>query len=274
MSLGDVGYTLAMGRRRLPCRRAVIASDVADAVAVLRGGDPRRVLTETRAGTGLKVVFLFPGGGAQYAGMGQGLYDAEPTFREAIDHCATILGGTIEHDVRDAIFRGAVDLERPSLGLPALFAVEYALAALWQSWGVAPAAMVGHSMGEYTAACLSGVLSLESALALVTCRGRLFETLPEGGMLSVPLGPDEARRHMSRDLDFAAVNRPDQCVVSGPSAAIAGLQAALERAGVESGGSTSPSQRTLAWWRRSSRSSGPSCGRSSSASRACPGSAT
>ncbi len=234
ISLGDVAFTLATGRRRFAARRVIIASDPADAVAVLRGSDPRRTLTESRASPGLKAVFLFPGGGAQYPGMAQGLYETETTFREAVDRCAAILGNTVDHDIRDAMFRGAGDLERPSVGLPALFTVEYALSSLWQSWGVVPSAMIGHSMGEYTAACLSGVLTLESALALVTCRGRLFETLPEGGMLSVPLGPDEARRHMGADLDFAAVNRPDQCVVSGPVAAIAGLQAKLEQAGIDS----------------------------------------
>ncbi len=125
-------------------------------------------------------------------------------------------------------------METPSLALPTLFTIEYALARLWMAWGVRPTALIGHSMGEYAAACVAGVMTLPDALALVSCRGRLFERLPEGGMLGVPLGEADARARVGDGLDVAAVNRPDQCVLSGPVAAIEAAQARLLADGVES----------------------------------------
>ena len=123
--------------------------------------------------------------------------------------------------------RNAGELERPSRALPALFAVEYASARLWQSWGIEPVALIGHSMGEYTAACLADVMSLEDALALVLCRGRLFEQLDAGAMLSVPLDAEEVLPFVGDDLSIAAINRPGACVVSGSIEAIDAFEHAL-----------------------------------------------
>ena len=163
------------------------------------------------------VVFMMPGGGAQYAGMGRQLYEREPVYREAIDACAAVVDGPNGLDLRAALFPAAdddaadADLERPSIALPALFATEYAMAQLLASWGIEPAAMIGHSAGEYVAACLSGVISMEDGLRLVSLRGRLFETVAKGAMLSVSLseeaalarhagGPQHRRRQRPRPL--------------------------------------------------------------------------
>ncbi|MFI4950950.1 MAG: aminotransferase class III-fold pyridoxal phosphate-dependent enzyme, partial [Caulobacterales bacterium] len=132
-----------------------------------------------------------------------------------------------------AIFEGEGALDQPTVALPALFAVEYAMAQTWLAWGVEPGAMIGHSMGEYTAACVAGVFSLEDALDIVMCRGRLFDTLEPGGMLSVPLAAKALEGRLGADLSIAAVNRQDQCVVSGRNDAIQALADALGKEGVE-----------------------------------------
>ncbi len=236
-SLADVAYTLAVGRRRLPCRATVVAPDGASAAAALRGDGPLPCDVELGGGAGTKVVFLFPGGGAQYPHMAEGLYREEPVFRAAVDACAEIARPLLGLDLRGLIHpeegSAAPDIERPLHALPCLFTVEYAMSTLLRSWGIEPSAMIGHSMGEYTAACLSGVMTLADALGVVTRRGALFEELPPGAMLSVPLSPEEARRYMTADLSIAAVNRPTQCVASGPVEAIETMLARLEEADIE-----------------------------------------
>jgi amino acid adenylation domain-containing protein len=236
-SVADVAYTLQVGRRHWAHRRAVVCGDAADAIATLRGRDPRQVTDGTLRGETGSLVYMFPGGGTQYPGMAAGLTAAEPTFRAAVEECARLLspeGRSALRTLLEARDTGSEPdpaLERPSVALPALFAVEYALARLWASWGLAPAAMIGHSMGEYTAACLAGVFSLEDALRLVVCRGRLFERLSEGGMVSVPLSEAELRPLLGEKLSIAAINKPGLCVASGPSLAIDELIARLEERG-------------------------------------------
>jgi acyl transferase domain-containing protein len=254
--LADVAYTLQIGRRRFSHRRMLLCRDHADALAQL--DDPQRISMIEQEATNRPVVFLFPGGGAQYVQMGAGLYESEPVFRETVDQCAELLRPLLGLDIRALIYPDAADKEtrkpgdkegddlrvslspglatdvaltRTSVALPALFAIEYALAQLWMSWGVRPHAMIGHSLGEYAAACLSGVLSLDDALALVVLRGQLFEQLPSGGMLSLPLPEDAARELLTEELSLAAINGPSQSVISGPAEAITRLAAALtERA--------------------------------------------
>ncbi|HEX6239742.1 MAG TPA: type I polyketide synthase, partial [Polyangiales bacterium] len=238
--LPDVAYTLALGRRALPHRRLVCAATREEAVARLRARDSRQLVTQECTRQGQGVVFLFPGGGAQYAGMGAGLYETEPVYREAIDACLERLPPDLGEELRKLIFapteqREAATraLERPSLTLPSLFATEYALAKLFQAWGVEPVAAIGHSMGEYVAACLAGVFSLEDALALVLLRGRLFERTAPGGMLSVALGEAELAPLLPDGVSVAAINAPSLCVVSGPRALIDGFAASLTARGVE-----------------------------------------
>jgi len=177
----------------------------------------------------LRLVFMFPGGGAQYPGMGKELYDSEPVFRAEVDCCAALALKYLSADVRKALFEASSSeaMNRPSVALLALFVTEYALARLWMSLGVQPAAMIGHSLGEYVAACLSGVFSLQDAIYLVILRGALFETIGLGAMLSVPLPGDAIKGLLGDRLSLAAVNAPSLCVVSGPSSEVDRLEAEL-----------------------------------------------
>jgi phthiocerol/phenolphthiocerol synthesis type-I polyketide synthase E len=231
--LGDVAYTLHVGRRELRHRRAVVATDPADAAAQL-GTAPIRGLMGS-ADRDVKVAFMFPGQGAQRVGMASDLYRTDEAFRRHLDECLSILRTSADVDLRSILLgadpAGAADLHRTVLTQPALFAIEYSLARMWMSEGVVPAAMIGHSIGEYVAACLAGVLSLESALLLVATRGRLVDALPGGSMLSVSL-PEAALRARAGGLAVAAVNAPDLCVLSGAHEAIARMEAELAADGV------------------------------------------
>ena len=235
VNLADVAYTLQLGRKQLSERRVVAAQDVAEAEAVLESGDWKRILSQKAVADDLSVVFMFPGGGAQYPNMGRDLYESEPVYRECIDRCLDLVQTQVDVDLGalmfpddDGVEEAAQLLQRPSLSLPAIFMTELALAELWLSWGIEPVAMTGHSMGEYTAACLAGVLSVADALSIVTLRGKLFETLPEGGMISVPLPEAEVKPLLIEDLDIAVINSPDSCVVSGRVAAIEKMEAIFE----------------------------------------------
>ncbi len=230
--LESVAFTLQAGRRPLEVRRAVVVRDLADAVAVLASGDPRRVWT-ARVEPGFRpVAFLFPGQGAQHARMAAGLYERWPVFRQEMDRCSEILRPHLGRDLWQALL--TEDLEPTALAQPALFAVEYALARLWMDFGVEPEAMLGHSVGEFVAACLAGVFSLEDALSLVAARGRLVQETPPGAMLSVPLAEDDLLPWLGAELSLAAVNGPSTCTVSGPAEAIEDLERRLRAEGHES----------------------------------------
>ncbi len=233
--LGDVAYTTHVGRRAFVHRRAVVCRDTADALDALRKRDRTRVHTGVGAASGVPIAFLFSGQGAQHPNMTRGLYEGEPIYRAELDRCCELLRPLLRRDLRELFFptAGAEDeaaaaLERTEITQPALFAVEYALARLWASWGVEPSAMLGHSIGEYTAACLAGVFSLEDALRLVAARGRLIGGLPVGGgMLAVHLPEEQIALLLQRGLSLAAVNAPELCVVSGPLEAIERLEQGL-----------------------------------------------
>lgn len=237
--LPDVAYTLHTGREQFKHRRSVICYQRHDGLEALTAPDRERVFTGT-ALQGLKVAFMFPGGGTQYPGMGSELYETEPRFREQIDLCCSLLKNELGYELQTLLYpsekaadRAAAQLMRTSAGLPAIFATEYALSMLLMSWGIKPEFMLGHSLGEYTAACLAGVFSLEQALSLVAFRGRLFEQLPCGSMVSVYLSEIEVRPLLNKDLSIAAINGPSQCVISGPSAEIENLCRLLEEKDVE-----------------------------------------
>lgn len=238
--LADIAWTLKEGRRAFDRRRVVVAETHAEAAALLTAGDPRRVFTHDVVGENPDVVFMFPGGGAQYAGMARDLYETEPTFAEWMDRGLEILQPKLDYDIRALWLPDPGDedaanvaLKRPSVQLPLIMITEYALAQLWMSWGVKPAALVGHSMGENTAACLAGVMSFEDCIGLVHLRGSLFDTVPSGGMLSVPMDADELRPLLGDSLDLAAVNAPGLSVASGPQAALDALQAQLARMDIQ-----------------------------------------
>jgi acyl transferase domain-containing protein len=225
-ALADVAWTLQQGRRGFAHRRAVVARTHAQGARAL--ADPARGVAGRVGTEAPSAVFLFPGQGAQYAGMARGLYEREPVFREELDRCADILRPHLGLDLREAVFSDDADrLKQTALTQPALFAVEYSIAKQWMSWGIAPESMIGHSVGEYVAACLAGVFSLEDALALVAERGRLMQSLPSGSMLAVPLPVAEVEPMLGGSVSIATINAPDRCVVSGPADEVARLEAEL-----------------------------------------------
>jgi acyl transferase domain-containing protein/acyl carrier protein len=235
----DVVYTQQVGRRAFAHRRAVVCSAPDDAVRALDLLDPERVLTGRATRDQPSIAFMFPGQGAQYVGMGAELYKTERVFKEAVDSCSMRLDQALGLDLRTVLYpstasadESATRLQNTALAQPALFLVEYALAKLLESWGIRPTMMIGHSIGEYVAAYLAGVISLEDALHLVAVRGRLMQEMQRGAMLSVSLPPEELHFLLRGGMDLAAINAPTQCVVSGEVGALARLERDLQDRGV------------------------------------------
>ena len=249
--LADAAYTLHVGRKGFQQRRAVVCGQDG-AVAALRAAKEKDEAADR------PVVFLFPGLGEQSLDMGLGLYQTEPVFRAALDRCAELLRPEIGADLRELLYPRGTDaveavgtdarrlfgrapatddpaarrLQETRFAQPAIFAVEYALARLWMEWGIRPRAMVGYSVGEYVAACLSGVLSLEDALRLVARRARMIQELPAGAMTAVPLSEEEVAPLLARHgLSLAALNGPAVSVAAGPEEAVAALERELEERG-------------------------------------------
>ncbi|MEU4781489.1 amino acid adenylation domain-containing protein [Micromonospora sp. NPDC023633] len=236
LRLADVAAGLGR-RRQMAHRRAVVCADPADARDAL--GDPARLLTAATEGAA-GLAFVFPGHGAQHVGMGAGLYRAEPGYRAVVDHCAELLREPLGVDLRVVLDPAPADraeaerlLAEPRINQPALFVTEYALARLLVDRGLRPDTVAGHSLGEYVAACLAGVFSVEDALRLVRARSRLAQSTAPGAMLAVSLPEPEVGALICDDLDLAAVNAPGLCVVSGPPDAVAALRGRLDRDGVE-----------------------------------------
>ncbi|MCL2450880.1 MAG: type I polyketide synthase, partial [Polyangiaceae bacterium] len=238
VSLADVAHTLHTGRRAFPHRRWVVAENTAEAALRLHTG---RAAAPPVDGREPFVVFMFPGQGAQYVGMGRSIYRDEPVFRDAIDACAELLRGPLERDLRALLFPADADSEKDEAAAslvdtrytqPALFVIGYALARLWESWGVRPSAMVGHSIGEFVCAVLSGVMSLEDAIGLVGARGRLMSGMPRGGMLSVRAAARDVAPRLGAETAIASDNGPSLCVVAGPHDALDAVKAALEADGI------------------------------------------
>jgi acyl transferase domain-containing protein len=236
IALADVAYTLHVGRKDFPHRRFLLCRDIDDAVRSLasRGG-----VTGRAQGSPRPLAFLFPGQGSQYVNMGLGLYRTEPVFRETLDHCAESLRSPLGFDLRTVLYpeerraeEAAARLAQTAVAQPALFTVEYALARLWMSWGIKPQAMIGHSIGEYVAACVASVFSWEDALALVAVRGKLMQQMPAGGMLAVGLAEDELLPLLGKGLTLALVNAPSLCVVSGAIPALEALQSEVSARGI------------------------------------------
>jgi acyl transferase domain-containing protein len=221
-NLADVAYTLQVGRRAFEYRRMIVAQDINDAVEALKSADSQRVFTQFQKASNSPVAFMFPGQGAQYVNMALKVYHQEQTFREQVDYCCKLLEPHLGLDLRQVLYPNAeqieavrTKLEQTNLAQPALFVIEYALAKLWQSWGLQPVALIGHSIGEYVAACLAGVFSLEEALKLVAVRSQLMQQQPRGAMLAVSLSAAEVQPLLGQHLSLAANNAPSLCVVSG-----------------------------------------------------------
>ena len=244
-NLSNVAYTLQVGRRAFAHRRTLVCVGREDAIAALAEQNSKRVLSRQADAAHRPIVFLLPGFGDQYLGMGHDLYEAWPVFRREVDRCAEILAPHIGIDIRKILYpphrrwknvgqSKGVDLKRmlggktdepedpdsktlngTLLGHPALFTVEYAAARLWQSLGIAPDAIVGHSMGEYVAACLAGVFSLDDALRLIAVRAKLVSELPEGAMLAVMMPEGELRPLLPSNVFISLINGPNLCVIAG-----------------------------------------------------------
>ncbi|MDQ6675548.1 MAG: SDR family NAD(P)-dependent oxidoreductase [Chloroflexota bacterium] len=249
--LADVSYTLAVGRHDFEYRRSVVCHDTADTLHALESSDQRQLVTHRTADAERPVAFLFAGVGDQYVGMGHELYTQEPAFREALDRCSEILQPYVKKPLGELLYgqdqgpelRQRLDVRRngtwearplqeTAVAQPVMFAVEYALARLLMSWGIQPQAMVGYSLGEYVAACLAGVMSLEDALKLVAERGRLIQSAPDGAMLAVMLSAEEVQPLLSDEVCLAIDNGSKTCVLAGTTQAIADLDDRLTREGL------------------------------------------
>ncbi|HEX3544855.1 MAG TPA: type I polyketide synthase, partial [Candidatus Acidoferrum sp.] len=232
--LADAAFTLQTGRSEFAHRRVVACADAGEGAAALEAKDPKRVFTHHQKLVDPPVVFMFPGQGAQYVGMGAELYRTEPTFQTEVDRCAELLKSELKTDIREVMFpaEGANKksdevLKQTRFTQPGLFVIEYALAKLWMSWGVKPAAMIGHSVGEYVAGCLAGVFTLEDALTLIARRAALVQAQPGGAMLAIRLPEKEMLPLLNAELAIAAINSPNLCVVSGSNEAIGKLEEEL-----------------------------------------------
>jgi acyl transferase domain-containing protein len=269
-NLGDIAYTLQMGRSAFTHRRMLVCRDANDAIESLTARNPKRVFNSVYDKGNRPVVFMFSGLGDQYVNMARGLYLNEKVFREQVDLCSILLKPIIGLDLRETLYtedarpvspapdasaarskpvagidlrkalrrsgqqadEAAQRLDQTFIAQPALFVIEYALARLLMEWGVGAQAMIGFSLGEYVAACLAGVFSLEDALRLVAQRAQMIQELPAGAMLAVPLSEKEARPLLGRELSLSAITGDSLCVIAGPDIAIAELESKLNETGV------------------------------------------
>lgn len=236
---GDVAYTLQVGRKGFKYRRMFVCQSLDEFVKALDTPGQERVLTARAGDENRPKVFMFAGQGAQFSGMTRQLYQSEAKFREQVDLCCERLRPHLGFDLRRHLYpeqvssaEDAQQLDQTMITQPALFVVEYALARLWIEWGIRPDAMIGHSIGEYVAACLAGVLTLEDALSLVAARGRLIQQLPRGAMLAVMLPEDKLTSLLEKDISIAAINGPCDCVVSGTTDAIEKFEQRLKAGGL------------------------------------------
>ncbi|MBA3804854.1 MAG: acyltransferase domain-containing protein, partial [Acidobacteria bacterium] len=262
LNLADIAYTLQIGRRQFDHRRMIVCRDVGDAVQGLETCDQKRVYSSAQEPVARPVIYMFPGLGDHYVGMGAQLYEYEPVFRKHVDYCCELLRDQLGLDLRAVIYPPGLEstdghlteprfdlrkvfnpqarpadaaslrLNPTALAHPALFVIEYALAQMWIERGIQPQALIGHSLGEYVAACLAGVFTLEEALTLVARRAQMIQELPEGAMLAVPLGEHEVQALLGETLSLAAVNAPSLCVVAGPKDDALALEARLREEGI------------------------------------------
>ena len=229
--LCDIAFSLMAGRADMRYRRFMISRDITDTVATLKPVDIKRVVTREVAEKPKAIVYMFPGQGSQHINMLRDLYNSEPLVKQILDDCAEKLTLLLELDIRELLYpkqdadksEMVMRLTQTSIAQPVLFVIEYTLAKLWMQWGIKPAAMIGHSVGEYTAACLAGVMSLDDTLLLLSERGKLMQAQPPGNMLAVREHVDTLKPLLSGSLCLAAANSPELTVASGPSDEIAAL---------------------------------------------------
>src|SRR6267378_2707325 len=262
VNMNDVAYTLRIGRKAFTHRRCLVCADREDAIAALGQEGSKRVLSSRTDESRRPVIFLLPGMGDHYVGMAHELYETWDVFRQEVDRCSQILEPHLGIDIRSILYpngqswkkqgkskgidlkkmlgpktdawqdQDARKLNQTLFAQPALFTIEYAMTRLWQSLGITPDAIVGHSMGEYVAACLAGVLSLEDALRLIAVRAKLVNELPQGAMLAVMLSEHELLPLFPESLSISLINGPSLCVVAGPVAAVAEFETMLNEKGI------------------------------------------
>jgi len=244
-TLADAAYTLQVGRKAFGYRKMVVCSDsdVNEAIDGLSSPDSKNVRSFIAKGENKLAAFMFPGQGAQYVNMGLGIYKTEPVFQEEMDRCFEILKPLMGYDIKEILYPPATvnsqlvtkpeKINQTEITQPVIFSFEYALATCLKKWGIKPCAMIGHSIGEYVAACLSGVFSLEDALKLVAARGKLMQNVSTGSMLSVPLSEEELNPLLKKGIALAAVNAPSLCVVSGTHQHIDEFAKQLEEKGYQ-----------------------------------------
>ena len=238
-SLENIAYTLQNGRSEMACRAVAIGSSLNEMQQNLSGKNATGFFRRKSSSTPPPVVFMFPGQGAQYLNMGRSLYETSPFFTKCLDLCCEILQPHINCDLRTVLFADNLaprereqNLRETRLTQPALFSIGYSLGRTMKQWGIHPTCMIGHSIGEFAAACLAGVFSLEDGLELIAKRGALMQALPSGSMLSVRLPGTEVESLISGQMAIAAYNGPNLCVVAGPDEEISRLQTTLESRGV------------------------------------------
>jgi acyl transferase domain-containing protein len=240
--LADATATAAAGRSHLAQRLAVVGADtheIAAGIAAFLQGEPARNLVTGSAAARPKIAGLFTGQGSQYPGMGRSLYDSEPVFRAIIDACDDTIGDRLGKRLLHLLY-GAdtsdAQLQQTGFAQPAIFAVELALYRLWESWGIVPDFVCGHSIGEYAAAHVAGILGFADAIDLVCARGRLMQSLPAGGTMAAVFASERVVAPMlapGAGVSIAAVNTPNDVVVSGPEAAVAELAERLAARGID-----------------------------------------
>jgi len=244
IKLADVAYTLSLGRHHFEHRRMLVCRNVDEAIATLTDPPSPANSSHIKSDRQASVVFMFSGQGSQYVGMARELYEHVPVFREHLDRCCELLNPLLGLDLRQILYPPQVQisemqerLQQTAIAQPAIFAIAYSLAQLWLAWGIKPIAMIGHSIGEYVAACLAGVFTLEEALNLVAMRGRLMQQLPKGAMLVVSLSEAEIQPLITQnpepDVAIAALNAPNLSVVSGTFEAINRLEQELTTSGID-----------------------------------------
>ncbi len=257
-NFADIAFTLQQGRKAFEHRRVAVARDGTAAATLLQARTPAHVFTAVAPSGRRPVAFLFPGLGDQYLDMGRGLYESEPEFARHVDHCSELLRPLLGMDLRKTMypdprvrqqtevkteermnFRNLVqrarednapalqEIHRTLWAQPALFVIEYALAKLWMSWGVVPEQMLGYSIGEYVAACLAGVISLEDSLRMLAVRAQRIEALPQGAMLAIAAAEEEIRPLLTAEISMAGINGKSLCVVAGTLEAVDSLHRQL-----------------------------------------------
>jgi len=246
LKLSDICFTANTGRRHFHHRLGIIASDpqeLAQKLAKISAGageEPSGRFSETLSSKSPKIAFLFTGQGSQYVGMGRQLYQSQPTFKQVVEQCAEILKDYLDKPLLEILYGAQAEenvLAQTAYTQPALFTIEYALAQLWESWGIKPDVVMGHSLGEYVAATVAGVFSLEEGLKLIAHRGRLMQQLPHGGgMLSVMASEEQINQIIApyqEKVTVAAINGPESIVISGAAEAIKTVQEILDSLGIK-----------------------------------------